>query len=46
LFEDGMDINKNKLTIKKAIDYIADAWSNVAEETIFNCWKKTGILPI
>ncbi|CAG8652735.1 12499_t:CDS:1, partial [Dentiscutata heterogama] len=46
LFEDGMNINENKLTIKHAIDYIADAWSNVSEVTITNCWKKTGILPI
>ncbi|CAG8507911.1 10938_t:CDS:2 [Cetraspora pellucida] len=27
LFDDGMDINGNKLTIKQAIDYIVDAWS-------------------
>ncbi|CAG8792051.1 8286_t:CDS:2, partial [Gigaspora rosea] len=28
LFEDGMDINQNKLTIKHAIDHVVDAWSN------------------
>ncbi|CAG8760952.1 25617_t:CDS:1 [Gigaspora margarita] len=46
LFEDSMDINQNKLTIKLAIDYIVDMWGNISEETIANCWKKTGILPI
>ena len=24
---------------------MADAWDNVTDETIFNCWVKTGILP-
>ena len=24
---------------------MADSWQNVTEETIFSCWKKTGILP-
>jgi len=45
LFEDGKDINKEKINIKEAIDYLTDSWQNVTEETIFNCWKKTGILP-
>jgi len=45
LFEDGKDINKEKINIKEAIDYLAESWQNVIEETIFNCWKKTGILP-
>jgi len=43
--EEGKDINKEKVNIKKAIDYLADAWDNVTDETIFNCWVKTGILP-
>ena len=45
LFEEGKDINKEKVNIKEAIDYIADAWDNVTDKTIFNCWVKTGILP-
>jgi hypothetical protein len=45
LFEDGKDINSEKINIKEAIDYIAESWGNVTEETIWNCWKKTGILP-
>ena len=45
LFEEGKDINKEKVNIKEAIDYLADAWENVTDETILNCWVKTGILP-
>ncbi|CAB5357800.1 unnamed protein product [Rhizophagus irregularis] len=35
----------NKLNIKEAIDYIAEAWEDVTPTTIQNCWKKIGILP-
>ena len=45
LFEDGKDINKEKINIKEAIDYLVDAWKQVTKETIYNYWKKTGILP-
>ena len=45
LFEDSKDINKEKINIKEAIDYIAEAWDSVTEETVWNCWRKTGILP-
>ena len=45
LFEDGKDINSEKINIKEAINYIAEAWRSVTEETIGNCWRKTGILP-
>ncbi len=45
LFEDGKDINKEKINVKEAINYVSDAWNHVTEETIWNCWKKTGILP-
>ena len=45
LFEQGKDINKEKINIKEAINYLADAWENVTKETIINCWIKTGILP-
>ena len=34
----------NKLNVKEAIDYIAEAWNNVTPMTIHNCWMKTGIL--
>jgi hypothetical protein len=27
-----------------AIHATADAWAQVSQETIINCWKKTGIL--
>ena len=36
---------RNKLNVKEAIDFIAEAWDNVTQTTIRNCWKKTGILP-
>ena len=45
LFEEGKDINKEKIDIKEAIEYLANAWHDVTEETIRNCWNKTGILP-
>ncbi|GES96226.1 tigger transposable element-derived protein 6-like [Rhizophagus clarus] len=46
LFEDGKDINKEKINVKKAINYVSNAWNHVTKETIWNCWKKTGILPL
>ena len=39
-------IFRNKLNIKEAIDYIAEEWNNVTQKTIWNCWIKTGILPL
>ena len=45
LFEDGKDINSEKINIKEAIDYVAESWGCVTEETVQNCWRKTGILP-
>ncbi len=44
LFEESEDINKKKVNIKEAIDYLVDAWDNVISKTIFNCWIKTEIL--
>ncbi|CAB4430385.1 unnamed protein product [Rhizophagus irregularis] len=40
----GADVHKNKLDIKQAIDYIAEAWENVEQQTIHNCWDETGIV--
>ena len=37
LFEDEKDINKEKINIKEAINYVAEAWNHVTEETIQNC---------
>ena len=34
------------IDIKKAIDYVAKSWNSVTSTTIFNCWKKTGIIPL
>ncbi len=39
-------IFRNKLNVKEAIDYIAEGWNNVTQKTIWNCWIKTGILPL
>ncbi|CAB5367834.1 unnamed protein product [Rhizophagus irregularis] len=44
-FDSGIDREKNKLNVKEAIDYIAEAWNSVSSTTIRNCWIKTGILP-
>ena len=35
---------RNKLNVKQAIDYIAQAWDDVSVTTIRNCWHATGIL--
>ncbi|CAG8695151.1 6623_t:CDS:2, partial [Acaulospora morrowiae] len=43
---DTEDIQKNKINIKEAINYVAESWNEVTELTIVNCWKKTGILPL
>jgi hypothetical protein len=34
-----------KLKISDSISFCADAWEAVTNRTIYNCWKKTGILP-
>jgi len=36
LFEEGKDINKEKINIKEAIEYLVTTWHNVTEETICN----------
>jgi len=33
------------VNIKEAINLIGEAWEHVNQQTIYNCWKKTGILP-
>ncbi len=45
LFKEGKDINKEKINIKEAIEYLANTWHNVTEETTCNCWNKIRILP-
>ena len=35
----------NKINVKEAMEYVAQAWNSVKAETIINCWRKTGILP-
>jgi len=36
MVNNGKNINKKKINIKKAINYIADAWDCVTEEIIWN----------
>ncbi|CAH1768017.1 10589_t:CDS:2, partial [Entrophospora sp. SA101] len=40
-FESGVDIEKSKLNLKQAIDYVDQSWSGVTTTTIKNCWGKT-----
>ncbi|GES82215.1 tigger transposable element-derived protein 6-like [Rhizophagus clarus] len=35
----------NKINVKEAMEYVAQAWDSVKVETIVNCWQKTEILP-
>lgn len=35
--------NKNKISVLQAIRFMAEAWNAVTEETIKNCFKKSGI---
>lgn len=36
---------RNKLNVKQAINYIAQAWNDVSIIMIRNCWHATRILP-
>ncbi|CAB4491202.1 unnamed protein product [Rhizophagus irregularis] len=38
--------NKSPIDIKKAIKYVVSAWDKVLSQTIFNCWRDAGILPL
>nr|CAG8687575.1 3549_t:CDS:2 [Entrophospora candida] len=44
-FDNGTYNQRDKLNVKEAIYFIAEAWNDVTETTIQNCWIKTGILP-
>ena len=33
------------VNIREAINLIGEAWEYVSQQKIYNCWKKTGILP-
>jgi|GraSoiStandDraft_46_1057282.scaffolds.fasta_scaffold33298_2 hypothetical protein len=50
LFDDIMESNEQngigKYNIKHAIYNVSNAWNNVSMETIQNCWRKAGILPM
>ncbi|CAG8540426.1 18163_t:CDS:2 [Dentiscutata erythropus] len=35
---------RKKLNIKDTIYYVSESWDAVEDQTILNCWRKTGIL--
>ncbi|CAB5101134.1 unnamed protein product [Rhizophagus irregularis] len=43
-FDNGEDMGR-KLNLLEAINYLSDAWLDVSQNTISNCWAKAGILP-
>ena len=38
-------IEPSEIDIKKCIKYITQAWNNITNKTIENCWVKADILP-
>ncbi|GBC15082.2 CENP-B homolog protein 2-like [Rhizophagus irregularis DAOM 181602=DAOM 197198] len=47
-YEISQELNKEPTTINihDSIDFSVNAWNSVSQQTIINCWKHTGILPI
>ncbi|CAB4476272.1 unnamed protein product [Rhizophagus irregularis] len=47
-YEISQQLNKgaDSLNIYDAIVFCTNAWNAVTQETIYNCWKHTGILPL
>jgi hypothetical protein len=44
--QDGIVETLADYNIFEALQNSAEAWSMVSSQTISNCWKKTGILPL
>src|SRR5581483_1746885 len=46
-YEISQELNKEPvpINIHDSIDFSINAWNSVSQQTIFNCWKYTGILP-
>ncbi len=42
LAEDGLPLT---ITVRQALLFIKEAWEEVTQSTIANCWRHTGILP-
>ena len=40
-----LDMEIPKLNILNAINWTAQAWDSVTDDTIHRCWQRTGILP-
>ncbi|EXX59905.1 hypothetical protein RirG_184710 [Rhizophagus irregularis DAOM 197198w] len=47
-YEISQELNKEPtpINIHDSIDFSVNAWNSVSQQTINNCWKHTGILPI
>ncbi|GBC32944.2 CENP-B homolog protein 2-like [Rhizophagus irregularis DAOM 181602=DAOM 197198] len=47
-YEISQELNKKPtpINIHDSIDFSVNAWNSVSQQTINNCWKHTGILPI
>lgn len=45
-FQQETGNSKPPIDIKKAIKYVVSSWNKVLPQTIFNCWKDAGILPL
>ncbi|GET51782.1 CENP-B homolog protein 2-like [Rhizophagus irregularis DAOM 181602=DAOM 197198] len=47
-YEISQELNKEStsINIHDSIDFSVNAWNSVSQQTINNCWKYTGILPI
>ncbi|CAB4477994.1 unnamed protein product [Rhizophagus irregularis] len=47
-YEISQELNKKPtpINIHDSIDFKVNAWNSVSQQTINNCWKHTGILPI
>ncbi|RWS05717.1 tigger transposable element-derived protein 4-like protein, partial [Leptotrombidium deliense] len=38
------DILKQKLDLLTAVKYVVESWTDVSNETIVNCWKKSSLI--
>ena len=44
--QDGITETLSGYSVYDALQNSAEAWSMVSSQTIANCWRKTGILPL
>jgi hypothetical protein len=46
IVENNSENNIGQYNIRHAIYNVANAWNNVTQQTIQNCWRKTGIISV